>query len=126
MKLKALREKLSVCKLPDTAGIDLSRPLYFLGRTADEISLVCETKDAPARALAREDGWRAFCIVGQLDFSLIGILARLAAVLAEAGISIFALSTYNTDYILVRQERFEDAAKALSQAGFTLTDNTDQ
>lgn len=124
MKLKALREKLSVCKLPDTAGIDLSRPLYFLGRTADEISLVCETKDAPARALAREDGWRAFCIVGQLDFSLIGILSRLSAVLAEAGVGIFAVSTYDTDYILVKQEQFAWALEVLAAAGYELEENT--
>ena len=76
--------------------------LYFIGSTDAELSLVCETDRVPRRTLAREDGWRALRIVGQLDFSLTGILSRIATILADEKIGIFAVSTYNTDYILFR------------------------
>ena len=70
--------------------------------------------------MAREDGWRAFRIVGVLDFSLIGILARISACLAENGIGIFAVSTFNTDYILTRAKDFDRAVKALREAGHAI------
>lgn len=126
LTLQKLAPVFTVCQVPDFTEVDLNAAFCFTGRTDTENSVVCPVECAPRHTIRRDDGWRGFRVQGVLDFSLIGILARLAAVLAEAGISIFALSTYNTDYILVRQERFEDAAKALSQAGFTLTDNTDQ
>lgn len=66
----------------------------------------------------REDGWRAFRAAGPLDFSLTGILAGIASVLAAAGIPIFAVSTYDTDYVLVKTERYEAALDALRAAGY--------
>ena len=122
MKLKTLPYDLTVCKLPSAAGIDLSADFYFLGKTDEEISLVCRTEQAPAETTAREDGWRAFRIEGVLDFSLTGILSRLSAVLAENGIGIFAVSTYNTDYILVKAESLGKAMNVLREAGYE-TDN---
>ena len=118
MKLKALEHELTVCKLADVSGIDLSKPFYFIGRTDEELSLVCRTQDAPANTTAREDGWRGFRIEGELDFSLIGILSRITGVLADAGIGIFAVSTYNTDYVLTKTESFERAMDALRAAGY--------
>ena len=120
MKLESLPEALSVCKLRSLEGFDLLSPLYFLGRTDEELSLVCRTVDVPEHTLEREDGWRAFRIAGTLDFSLIGILSRLTALLAEHGIGIFAISTYNTDYILVKQEKLSPALNALAQAGYEI------
>ena len=122
MKLKTLPYDLTVCKLPSAAGIDLSADFFFLGKTDEEISLVCRTEQAPAGATAREDGWRAFRIEGMLDFSLTGILSRLSAILAENGIGIFAVSTYNTDYILVKAGNLSKAMKVLREAGYE-TDN---
>ena len=122
MKLKTLPYDLTVCKLPSTAGIDLSADFFCLARTDEEISLVCETEQTPAGTAAREDGWRAFRIEGVLDFSLTGILSRLSAVLAENGIGIFAVSTYNTDYILVKAENLGKAMNVLREAGYE-TDN---
>ena len=66
----------------------------------------------------RDDGWRGFRIQGQLDFSLIGILSELSAILARNRIGIFAVSTYNTDYILVKEENFEKAMRVLAEAGY--------
>ena len=122
MKLKTLPYDLTVCKLPSAAGIDLSADFFCLARTDEEISLVCETEQTPAGTAAREDGWRAFRIEGVLDFSLTGILSRLSAVLAENGIGIFAVSTYNTDYILVKAENLGKAMNVLREAGYE-TDN---
>ena len=122
MKLKTLPYDLTVCKLPSAAGIDLSADFYFLGKTDEEISMVCRTEQAPAETTAREDGWRAFRIEGMLDFSLTGILSRLSAILAENGIGIFAVSTYNTDYILVKAENLQKAMTVLQAAGYE-TDN---
>ena len=122
MKLKTLPYDLTVCKLPSAAGIDLSADFFFLGKTDEEISLVCRTEQTPAGTEAREDGWRAFRIEGVLDFSLTGILSRLSAVLAENGIGIFAVSTYNTDYILVKAESLGKAMNVLREAGYE-TDN---
>ena len=103
MELKKLPYDLTVCKVADIADIDISTEFYFIGRTDEEISLVCKTENAPAHTVERDDGWRGFRIEGVLDFLLIGILSKLSAVLADNGIGIFAVSTYNTDYILVKK-----------------------
>ena len=128
MKLKKLPYTLTVCKLETVEQIDLNAGFYlaseffFIGRTDEEISLVCRTECTPARTLEREDGWRGFRIEGTLDFSLIGILSPIAAILAENKIGIFAVSTYNTDYVLVKEENFDKAMTALGAAGYEITE----
>ena len=113
MKLEKIDGRFTVCKVDDVSDIDLNVPFLFLGRTDEEISLVCPTEKVPPRTTEREDGWMAFRIKGVLDFSLVGILARIASILAENGISIFAVSTFNTDYVLVKEEHYERALKDL-------------
>ncbi|MBQ9197759.1 MAG: ACT domain-containing protein [Clostridia bacterium] len=120
MTLKALPHALSVCRLSRESDMDLTRDFYFIAKTDEELSLVCKTADAPAQAAAREDGWRCFRIQGVLDFSLIGILARLSTLLAQNGIGLFAVSTYNTDYILVKEESFDRALDILEENGYTV------
>ena len=120
MELKALPYALTVCRLADASEIDLKKDFYFLSRTDEELSLVCRTGDTPANTAARDDGWRAFRIEGVLDFSLIGILSKISAILAENKIGIFAVSTYNTDYILVKEENFDRAIRALAENGYTI------
>ena len=115
MDLKRIEGQLTVCKLKSTAAIDLNQDFYFIGRTDEEISLVCKTKDTPDETLVRDDGWRAFRIQGTLDFSQIGILSKISSILAENKIGIFAVSTYNTDYILVKEDCFEAALLALQK-----------
>ena len=122
MEIEILEPALTVCQVSSAADIDLSRELYFIGRTDEEISLVCPTVEAPAHTLAREDGWRGFRIKGVLDFSLVGILSRLSSLLAEHGIGLFAVSTYNTDYILVKEDRLAQARAVLIDAGYTVTE----
>lgn len=118
VKLQILQGDFSVCKLKDTASIRLDHTFSFVGKTDEEISLVCWTQDAPEQFLAREDGWRAFRIQGELDFSLVGILSRISSLLAAEGIGIFALSTFNTDYILTKAENFPQAVQTLESAGY--------
>lgn len=118
--IEALDVELSVCKAVDYCGIDISRPFCFTGCTDEENSLVCPTDMVPDNTTDRDDGWRAFRIVGTLDFSLIGILAGISKILASNGIGIFAISTYNTDYILTKEENFDKAMSVLKSAGYRI------
>ena len=118
MEIKALAELFSVCKVADAAEIDLNKDFCFAAKTDEELSLVCPTKDVPGVTSERDDGWRAFRIQGTLDFSLIGILAKISTILAEHRIGIFAISTFNTDYILVKQENFVKALQSLAEHGY--------
>ena len=120
MELKPLDYQLTVCKVGSLRDISLDDDFFFIGKTDEELSLVCRTEHAPQHTAEREDGWRGFRIEGVLDFSLIGILSKLTAVLAEKGIGVFAVSTYNTDYILVKEERFAKALEAHGKAGYTV------
>lgn len=120
MELEKLAHRLTVCKVEKESDLDLSREFYFIGKTDEELSLVCREEDAPANTIARDDGWRGFRIRGILDFSLVGILSKLSGILAENKIGIFAVSTYNTDYILVKEENFSRAMNLLAEAGYTI------
>lgn len=122
MRLKIINETFSVCKVEDYSGVDLSADFVFTGSTDEERSLVCPTRLVPANAIERNDGWRAFRIEGVLDFSLIGILAKISTCLAENGIGIFAISTFNTDYILTKAEYFEKAIKTLEANGYEIAE----
>lgn len=123
MELKVIDKELTICKLADEKSIDLSEDFYFIGKTNEELSLVCESDKVPANVTDREDGWRGFRIEGLLDFSLVGILAPIAQTLAESKVGIFAVSTFNTDYILVRKENFDRAVKALRAKGYAVNCN---
>ncbi len=120
MELKKINIPLSVIQVASLSEIDLSITPLFLGKTEDEISVVFPTKNVPNNTVSREDDWEGFKIEGVLDFSLVGILAEISNLLAEASISIFAISTYNTDYILVKREQFENAMKVLEKNGYRI------
>jgi len=120
MELEKLDLDLTICKVTSVADLDLSGDFCFVGKTDEEISLVCPTRDAPPGAVQREDGWKGFRIQGVLDFSLVGVLSKIAGILAENHIGIFAVSTYNTDYIFVKAESFEKALDALSGNGYRI------
>jgi len=113
--IEALRGAFTVCK-PKVANWT-DRPFHFLSRTDHELSLVCPTEDAPEACDAREDGWRGMRVKGAMDFSLIGVLSRLSGALAVAGIPVFAISTYDTDYLFVKAADFYRAVDALRAAG---------
>lgn len=118
MEIKKIDYDFSVCKVRDFSLIDLTDEFCFIGKTDEENSLVCITEKVPENCLERDDQWKGFRIQGMLDFSLIGILSRISALLAENKIGIFAVSTYNTDYIFTKAENYEKALGVLEKAGY--------
>ncbi|MES2463797.1 MAG: ACT domain-containing protein [Armatimonadota bacterium] len=127
MHLTVLPGRFAVCSLPVDAAMPLPVPsgiLWSVTKTRDELSLVCDSSDAPSNALAVERDWSALAVAGPLDFSLVGILAALTAPLAAAEISIFALSTFETDYILVKEKSLARAITTLEEAGHIIRKET--
>ena len=120
MNLKVIDADYSVCKVEDYTQVDLNEEFVFTGHTDEELSLVCPTTLVPDNTTERDDGWKAFRIEGVLDFSLIGILSKISTCLAENGIGIFAISTFNTDYVLTKESNFNKAIKVLELAGYTI------
>lgn len=120
MEIKRIDYDFSVCKVEDYSYVNLDAEYSFVGKTDEEKSLVCITKDVPSNVIERDDGWKAFRIQGVLDFSLIGILSRISGILAENEIGIFAISTYNTDYVLTKKENFQRALDILKDAGYKI------
>ena len=120
IKIESLPQLFSVCKVTDYNGIDLEQPFIFTGSTDEEKSLICPMELVPMNTTSRNDGWRALRICGELDFSLIGILAGISQILATNQIGIIAISTFNTDYILVKAEDYSKAVENLSAAGYQI------
>ncbi len=120
MEIKKIDFDFSVCKVEDYSQVDLEQEFCFIGKTDEEKSLVCLTENVPQNTVERDDGWKAFRIQGILDFSLIGILSNISSLMAEKGIGIFAISTYNTDYILTKTKNYNKAIKALSDEGYRI------
>lgn len=122
MYIKKIGYDLSVCKVEDYSLVDFNKEFTFAGKTDEENSLVCQTSVVPSNAIEEDDGWKAFRIKGILDFSLVGILSAISGILAENKIGIFAISTFNTDYILTKAENFQRATEILTCAGYTIVD----
>lgn len=120
MELQLLPQRFAVCQITDLQQIDWQMPFCFLSKTDEELSLACPEANLPTQTLQCEYGWRTFKICGTLDFALVGILAKLSGLLAAAGISIFAVSTYNTDYILIKETSLEAATKVLIANGYNI------
>ncbi len=117
--MKLLADKYGVCRLG--SNDDLPKwakdgEFFSITKTLDELSVVCCENNIPAEVTCEKD-WRILKVEGPLDFALIGILASISTILAQAGISIFAISTYDTDYILVKDKDIENAINALSKEG---------
>jgi hypothetical protein len=120
MHLEAVQIRLAVCRLDAGSAVppwvDRSREFTSVTRTKDELSVVCAFDHVP-EGVPMEGPWRAFRVKGPIVMTLIGVVAALANPLADAGISIFAISTFETDYILVHEPDFDAAVSALTQAG---------
>ena len=122
IKLVELPETFAICRFEPEVTIPLwatqGSSLFSITKTQEELSIVCEQSQIPTGVTAEKD-WRAFKVAGILDFSLTGILASIATPLANQQISIFAISSFDTDFILVRSSDWSQARNALLQAGFT-------
>lgn len=121
MKIRVIEINFAICKIENIAEINFADEYCFVGKTDEELSLVCNTKYVPENALECDRGWRAFRIEGILDFSLIGILSKITSILAKNKIGVFAISTYNTDYILTKDHNFEKALEVLENNGYIIT-----
>ncbi len=120
MELQIINKDFSVCKVQNYSMVNIEDEFCFTGKTDEENSLVCLTDKVPENTIERNNGWKAFRINGILDFSLIGILSKISSVLAENKIGLFAVSTYNTDYIFIKNENFERAISVLRNNGYTV------
>jgi hypothetical protein len=123
MELIVLAYDFTVCKIADISSVDFSEEFVFLSKTDDELSLVCKSDSVPPNAIAVENGWKVLKIAGVLDFGLVGVIAKIADLLAKESISIFVVSTYNTDYVLVKAESFERASEILRNNGYAVKEN---
>lgn len=124
--LTLLAGSFAVCKLdPDDAApsdlLDGDGPFASVTRTADELSVVCAEQDVPDDAVQVERGFRAFKLEGPVPFTSIGVVSGLTRPLAEAGLSVFVVSTFDTDYLMVKAEAVERASRLLGKAGFSVT-----
>jgi hypothetical protein len=119
LKLSPLPETFAICRLeadamiPRWAGTGL---FFSITRTSDELSVICAEANVPSGVLCNR-GWRCLKVDGPLEFNAIGVVASLAQPLAAAGVSIFVVSSYDTDYLLVKRENYERAVGILSESG---------
>lgn len=124
LTMKLLKEKYGVCRLDKTELIPewaKNSNFFSVTRTSDELSIVCYQDSIPNDIKCEKD-WRILKIQGPLDFSLIGILASISKILAQNGISIFAISTYDTDYILVKNKDIDNAIESLIKEKYEVID----
>lgn len=122
MKIQKIHQDFSICQVKDYSLVDLESKYCFIGKTDEEKSLVCLTNEVPSNVIRRDDGWKALRIQGVLDFSLIGILSKIASILADHHISIYAVSTYNTDYVLIKKENYQKGLEVLEISGYQIID----
>lgn len=120
MNLKLLKEEFSICKVKQIDYNILVDEYVFIGKTAEEISLVCESSKIPNQIEAIENGWKCFKIEGILDFSLVGIISKISTILANESVGIFVVSTFNTDYFLVKEENIDKAIMALKNNDYII------
>jgi len=119
LDLHLLEGPYAVCQLEATAQVPAwaeGEGFLSISRASDELTIVCPQKRVPPGVKAERD-WRCFRLLGPFDFALTGILAAVLNPLAQAGVGVFAVSTYNTDYVLIKSERLNQGIMALSQAG---------
>lgn len=120
LTLDLLDGRYAICRLDPGEVVPAwawTGPLASVTRTLSELSIVCADAAVPATLEHVERGWCALRVAGPLDFGMVGVMARLTAPLAEAGVSVLALATFDTDYLLVRQPDLSRSIAALGAAG---------
>jgi hypothetical protein len=119
LSLKILPERMAVCRFDPAAALPdwIDRSAFFsITRSDEELTVVCAEAPVPSGTLSK-DGWRCFKVQGPLDFSETGIIVSLTKPLAESGVSVFVISTFNTDYLMVKDHDLAKAVAALSAEG---------
>lgn len=118
MEIKILEDKFTVAKYKEMPK-DL-KGIYFTAVTDEEVSVLCQTEFLPEGEISKEGDMKGFRIAGELDFSLIGIISRITSILADNDVSVFVVSTFNTDYIFVREENLPIATQLLQMSGYDI------
>ena len=119
LRLSVLEERLAVCRLDPPAEIPAwatGAPFFSVTRTSDELSIVCPEERVP-QGITSERGWRALRFDGPFEFGLVGVLASVAVALAHSEVSILAIATYDTDYVLVEESQLLLATQVLRERG---------
>ena len=117
--LNVLEERLAVCRVDPASEVPdwaVTAPLFSVTRTADELSIVCPEELVPS-GVKCETGWRCLKLAGSFEFSMVGVLLAVLGPLAEAGVGVFAVSTFDTDYVLVKEGQLDLAIGALRGSG---------
>ena len=122
MVLQLIDDNFCVCKINSVEQVNLLSDFFFFAKTDGETSLVCKEQDVPKDCQNTSGIWRAMRVVGTLDFALVGILSRIASILAKADVPIFAVSTFDTDYILVKENYIDKAIGTLKENGYIFVD----
>lgn len=120
LKLKVIDSRISVCRLETDKTIPswvYKSSFFSITKTDDELSIVCSEESAPD-GIIKESGWRMIKVMGPLDFGMVGILVSISNILAKRQISIFAISTYDTDYILLKDENLQKGIEALLEDNY--------
>ena len=123
LTLIMVADTFAICRLGSDASIPpwaTTGEFFSITRTADELSVVCRQDDVP-HGIRCERGWRCLRVAGTMPFSVVGVLSSLTVPLAEVGISVFAISTFDTDYLLVKEDHIDKAITALQQVGHSIT-----
>lgn len=121
MQIRTLDETFALARLPAAAAVPEwvgGRDLIAVVRTRDELSIVCRADAIPESVSEVERGFRGLGVVGTLDFGVTSVIAGITAPLAAAGIAIFNISTFDTDYVLLREDKLDAAKAALTASGF--------
>jgi hypothetical protein len=122
MRLQKLTQDFTVCQVEKIDTASLTGEFWFLAKTDDEISLICESSHTPADTIKADTGWKAVRVEGKVEFASIGVLANIAATLEYVGISIVAVSTYDTDYVFMKEKHFAKGIKALIDNNYAVKD----
>ena len=118
MKLKIIDGFFAVCKVTALDATQIQQEFTFIANTDEELSLVCKEQSLPSNTTSLEKGYRLIRIDDVLDFSLVGILAKISGILASHNISIFVISTFNTDYFLIKNNQFDETTRLLKINGY--------
>ena len=123
LQLSLLKDKYGICTLPNTAPIPdwaLTQSLASITRTEKELTIVCRLEILPSQYQS-DLKWRCFKIDGSFDLNQIGVISSISSPLADAGISIYVISTYDTDYFLIQEHNLDQTISALSNSGHSIT-----
>jgi len=120
MELQQIEGHFTICKVSSLEKIDFTQDYVFLAKTPDEYSLVCRSVAIPLNATEFKAGWKALRVAGKLSFDLVGIIADISEILAEEEISIFVISTFDTDYILIQEADFDKAIQMLDDDDYDI------